>query len=126
MVESGLKMPIHRGPTLNDILLKLNNGNYLSLIDVSSGYYNLKLDKKSSYFMRFACHFGRYKYKRLPFGAAMASDMFQRKFDEIFKDMPNVFGIADEILVAGYEAFERIMIKQYGGCCRDADKLTSN
>ena len=30
--------------------------------------------------------------------------MFERKIDEIFKDMPNVFGIVDDILVAGYEA----------------------
>ena len=30
--------------------------------------------------------------------------MFQRKIDKIFKDMPNVFGIADDILVAGFEA----------------------
>ena len=29
--------------------------------------------------------------------------MFQRKIDVIFNDMPNVFGIADYILVAGYE-----------------------
>ena len=28
--------------------------------------------------------------------------MFQRKIDEIFKDIPNVFGTADDILVAGY------------------------
>ena len=30
--------------------------------------------------------------------------MFERRVDEIFKDMPNDFGIADGILVAGYEA----------------------
>ena len=30
--------------------------------------------------------------------------MFQRKNDEIFKDMPNVFDIVDDILVAGYKA----------------------
>ena len=47
---------------------------------------------------------GRYIYKLLPFGAAPSGDMFQRKIDEIFKDMPNVFGIADDILVVGYEA----------------------
>ena len=34
---------VHRGPTHNDILLKLNNAQYLSLTDVSSGYQNLKL-----------------------------------------------------------------------------------
>ena len=36
---------IHRGPTLNDILPKLNNVQYMSIIDVSLGYHNLKLDK---------------------------------------------------------------------------------
>ena len=29
--------------------------------------------------------------------------MFQCKIDEIFSDMPNVFGIADDILVIGYD-----------------------
>ena len=28
--------------------------------------------------------------------------MFQCKIDEIFSDMPNIFGIADDILVIGY------------------------
>ena len=29
--------------------------------------------------------------------------MFQQKIDEISNDMSNVFGIADDILVVGYE-----------------------
>ena len=29
--------------------------------------------------------------------------MFQHKIDETFSDMPNVFGITDEILVIGYD-----------------------
>ena len=40
---------IHRGPTLNDILPKLNNVRYLPIIGVSSGYLNLKLNEKSLY-----------------------------------------------------------------------------
>ena len=54
---------IHRGPTLNYILPKLNNAKYLSLIDASSGYHSLKLDEKSSYLTTFACQFGCYRYK---------------------------------------------------------------
>ena len=30
-------------------------------------------------------------------------DMFQCKIDKIFNDMPDVFGIADDILVIGYD-----------------------
>ena len=48
-LNQALIRPIHRGPTLNDILPKLNNVKYLSLIDMSSGYHSLKLDEKSSY-----------------------------------------------------------------------------
>ena len=59
-LNQALIRPIHRGPTLNNILPKLNNANYLSLIDVHSEYHNLKLDKQSSYFINSACQFGRY------------------------------------------------------------------
>ena len=31
-----------------------------------------------------------------------AGDIFQGKIDEIFKDLPYVFGIIDDILVVGY------------------------
>ena len=48
---------------------------------MSSGYHNLKLDEKSSYLMTFACHFGRYRYKKLPLGAALAGDMFKGKIE---------------------------------------------
>ena len=71
---------------------------------MSSGYHNLKLDKRSSYFTTFAYQFSRYRYKRLPFGVVPAGDLFQRKVDEIFKDLPNIFGITDDMLVVGYDA----------------------
>ena len=45
-LNQALIRPIHRGPTLNDILPKLTGVKYMSIIDASSGYHNLKLDKK--------------------------------------------------------------------------------
>ena len=38
--------PVHRWPTLDEIFSNLNNAKYLSPTDVSSGYHNLKLDKR--------------------------------------------------------------------------------
>ena len=103
-LNQGLIRPVHRDSTLNVIFPKLNNVKYLSLIDVHSGHHNLKLDDRSSYLTTFACQFGRYRYKILLFGAAPTGDMFQHKIDEIFKNLPNVFGITDDILVVGYDA----------------------
>ena len=48
------------------------------------------------------CPFDRYQYKGLPLRAAPVGNMFQQKIDEVFNDMPNVFGIPDDILVIGY------------------------
>ena len=70
---------------------------------MNSGYHNLKLDERSSYLTMFAFQFGRYRYRRLPFGVALTGDMLPWKIDKIFKDLPNVFGIADYILVVGYD-----------------------
>ena len=33
--------------------------------------------------------------------------MFQRKIDELFQGLPTVFGIADNILIAGFDDLER-------------------
>ena len=37
--------PVHRGPTIDDILPKLRNAHHMAIINASSGYHNLKLDK---------------------------------------------------------------------------------
>ena len=38
---------VHRGPTLNGVLLRLAGIKYLTFIDASNDYHNLKLDKRS-------------------------------------------------------------------------------
>ena len=83
-LNQALIRPIHRGPTLNDILPRLNNVKYMSIIDASSRYHNLQLDTQLSYLITFACPFGRYQYKHLPFGVVPVGNMFQCKIDKIF------------------------------------------
>ena len=98
ILQGGVTSPMLKSPSLS-IGLGTNFTHYLILIGASSGYHNLKLDKKSSYLTPFACQFGRYKYTGLPFGVTSAGDMFQCKIDEIFKQLPNVFSIVDDILI---------------------------
>ena len=57
--NKALIRPVHRGPILNDILPRLAPVEYLTLIDASSGYYNLKLDQRSLYLTIFSCSYGR-------------------------------------------------------------------
>ena len=51
-----------------------------------------------------ACQFGRYRFTLLQFRVVPAGNVFQQKIDEIFKGLPNVFGIANGILIVSYDA----------------------
>ena len=41
---------------------------------------------------------------RLPFGVVPEDDMFQQKIGKISEEILNIFGIADHILIVGYDA----------------------
>ena len=52
-LNKALIRPIHRGPTLNVTLPRLAGVKYITLIDVNSGFHNLKLDDILSYLITF-------------------------------------------------------------------------
>ena len=71
---------------------------------MSSGNQNLKIDERLSYITTLTCQFGRCRYKRLSFWAAHTVICFQWKIDKNYRNLPNVFGIADVIFVVGYDS----------------------
>lgn len=95
--------PVHRGKTLEDVKPKLEGATYFSILDLRSGYWNLKLDHDSSLLTTFSTMFGRFRYTRLPFGLNCAGDIFQQKMDEILDGISNVVNIADDVIVFGYD-----------------------
>ena len=68
-------------------------------MDQSSGYWNIEMHPESIPLLTFNSPFGRYSYKRLPFGLCSSQDVFQRAVDKTFGDIPDVYCIADDILV---------------------------
>ena len=103
-LNKAIKRPHYVTPTLDDITPKLKDAKYFTILDARSGYWNIRLDEESSYFTTFNSPFGRYKFNRLPFGLVCAQDIFQKKIDETFGDLPGVTGIADDIVIYGNSA----------------------
>ena len=101
--NQALNRPVQRFPTIIDILSKPTSAQYLTLIDTTSVYHNLKLNKKCSCLSICACQFGRYRHARLAFSAPTAGNMFQQKVNAIFKDIPNIFGVVDDFLIVGFD-----------------------
>ena len=53
-----------------------------------------------------ALDIGRFQWTRLPMGSVVAQDVFQRKLDGIFLDIPGVTGIADDMVIYGRSDLE--------------------
>ena len=56
-------------------------------------------DNKCKHLM--ALDIGRFQWTQLPMGSIIAQDVFQRKLDGIFLDVPGVTGIADDMIIYG-------------------------
>ena len=93
--------PHHNSKTLDDILPKLAGAKKLSIIDSTKSFFNMSLTRKASLLATFGTMYGRYCYLRVPMGASLSSDVYQFKIDEIFEDISECVGIADNIF--GYD-----------------------
>ena len=105
-LNAAIQRDHHVTPTLEEILPKLNGATHFSILDARSGYWNVTLDEESSYLTTFNSPFGRYRFKRMPFGLKMSQDVFQSKIDQTFEGCNGVVGIADDIVVFGKTAEE--------------------
>ena len=77
------------------------NAKYFSVLDASSGFWQIKLDRESAKLCTFNTPFGRYMFKRLPFGISSAQDVFQAVMSEMFEDIDGVEVVVDDLLIWG-------------------------
>lgn len=89
----------HLIPTLEEIIPKITNKKYFSVLDLSEGFYNIKLDEKSSELCTFNSPFGCFRFERLPFGISVAPEIFQKYNENAFGDIPGVIIYCDDMLI---------------------------
>ncbi|XP_069134370.1 uncharacterized protein [Argopecten irradians] len=66
-------------PTLEDIAPRLAAAKVFSKLDASSGFYQVPLNTGSSRLTTFITPFGRFAFRRVPFGITSAPEIFQHK-----------------------------------------------
>ena len=67
-LNKALKRCHHPIPTIGDVLPELSNAKVFTKVDCSNRYWQVKLDDESSLLTTFNTPFGRFKWKRMPFG----------------------------------------------------------
>ena len=96
-----VRRPHHYTRILEDILPQLQGASVFTILYARSGYWNSKLDDESKLLTTFNTPYGRYCFRRLPFGLISAQYVFPKKVDQTFGDLPGVIANADDIVVFG-------------------------
>ena len=91
----------HKPQTVEEIAHQLAGAMFFTKADALKAFLQVHLTEESSKLLVINTHKGRYRFKRMPFGAKMSQDVFQMKMDLIMERCPGVISIHDDIVVYG-------------------------
>ena len=91
----------HKPQTVEEIAHQLAGAVVFTKADTLKAFLQVHLTEESSKLLVINTHKGRYRFKRMPFGAKMSQDVFQMKMDLIMERCPGVISIHDDIVVYG-------------------------
>ena len=86
-------------PKIDEIYARLKGSKVYSSLDLRSGYHHIALSRKARPKSAFVLSFGKWEYKRCPFGLAQAPAYFQRLVNEVLSGLDFAFGYLDDILI---------------------------
>jgi hypothetical protein len=93
-------------PHKSEIQAEMAGAKYFTKLDAAQGFYNIKLDAESSKLCTVNTPFGRYSFKRLPFGVNCAPEVFQHKMEQLLEDIQGVRVFVDDIVIWGNSEME--------------------
>ena len=88
-------------PHRSEILSEMADARYFTKMDASQGFYQIQLDEESTQLCTVATPFGRYSFKRLPYGINCAPEIFHAKIQQLFENETGVKVFMDDIVVWG-------------------------
>ena len=96
LVKNGFPLP-----RIHSLLDQLKDANFVTSLDLLSGYHQIEMDKESRPMTAFSLNNAHYQFVRMPFGLTNAPATFQYLMSKILKSVLNktAFVYLDDILV---------------------------
>ena len=86
--------------TIEEVIARIPNAQYFTMLDASSGFWQIPLDEGSSLKTIFNTPHGRHRFLRLPFCMNSAPEVFQKAMDNLFSSCPCEI-LVDDMLIWG-------------------------
>lgn len=88
-------------PNIEEIFDQVGGAKYYTVLDLASGFHQIKMDPKDAAKTAFSTPFGHYEFARMPFGLKNAPATFQRLMDKLFIGLQGIilFVYLDDIVV---------------------------
>ncbi len=74
-------------PTVDSIVSRLGSAKFLSKLDLLKGFHQVPLDDNSKKYTAFSCKYGKFQYKRMPFGLRNAPATFQLLMQRVLRGL---------------------------------------
>lgn len=87
--------------TVEEMVSRIPNAKYFSVLDANQCFWQIKLDRESSKLCTMNTPIGRYRFLHLPFGISSASEFFQRSIAQMIEGLEGVVDIIDDLLLWG-------------------------
>jgi transposase InsO family protein len=112
-LNKGIKREHFQIPTLEDVTSRLTGKRVYTVIDLKEAFWQVPLSESSATLTTFNTPFGRYCFKRMPFGICSASEVLQKRVYQTFGDIPDVHIIADDMILASssHEEADKLLRK---------------
>ncbi|GFW13751.1 retrovirus-related Pol polyprotein from transposon 17.6 [Trichonephila clavipes] len=91
----------HPVPLIDFVIDNLTHAKFFSTLDLTSGYWHIKIHEKDAEKLAFTTNFGLYEWLRLPFGWKNSPAVFQRTIRQILQKYQLTFALNyfDDIII---------------------------
>jgi transposase InsO family protein len=86
-------------PVIDQLLAQLAGATVFSKLDCTSSFHQILLSERSRLLTTFTTPFGRWAYRRLPYGICSASEVFQKRIHEVLSGAEGAACLVDDVLV---------------------------
>ena len=107
-LNQALRREVYEMPTVKETLGSLTEGSVFSKLDAYSGFHQIVLNPESTKLTTFNIPFGRFMFKRLPFGRSSAPEYFQKRMDKELSGIEGVKCRMDDILIMGKDHAQHV------------------